>query len=208
LVYICNPNNPTASITPRAEIEQFLAAVPEQTVVLIDEAYHHFANSPDYVSFLDKPYPRERLIVLRTFSKIYGMAGLRLGYGVAPKALIDSMGHHSFSSNVNCVVSKAAIAALDDAAYVPAAAQRNARDRAEFVRQAEHRKLKAIPSQANFIMIDSRRPVREVITHFRENNIRVGRPFPPYDTFVRISLGTPGDMTAFWRVWDQLPARA
>jgi histidinol-phosphate aminotransferase len=208
LVYICNPNNPTATITPRAEIEKFLAAVPEETVVLIDEAYHHFVDSPEYVSFLEKPFPRERLIVLRTFSKIYGMAGLRLGFGVAPPKLIEAMSEHSFSSNVNCIAGKAAVAVLDDPRCVPAAAQRNARDRAEFFRQAEHRKLSVIPSQANFVMVDSRRPVREVIQHFRENSIRVGRPFPPYDTHVRVSLSTPADMATFWRVWDKMPARA
>jgi histidinol-phosphate aminotransferase len=208
LVYICNPNNPTASITPRVEIEKFLAAVPEQTYVLIDEAYHHFVDSPDYVSFLDKPYARERLIILRTFSKIYGMAGLRLGFGVAPAGVITAMRDHSFFSNVNCVVAKAAVAALDDTGYVPAAAQRNARDRSEFARQAAHRQLTVIPSQANFVMLDSKRPVKEVIEHFSTNNVRIGRPFPPYETHVRISLGTPADMSAFWRAWDKLPGRA
>jgi len=208
LVYICNPNNPTASITPRAQIEEFLSQVPESTTVLIDEAYHHFVASPDYVSFLEKPYSRQNLIILRTFSKIYGMAGLRLGYGVGTPAVLEKMRERCLSSNVNCVVSKAALAALDDTAYLTAASQRNARDRAEFVRQATHRQLNVIPSQANFLMFDSKRPVKEVIQHFRERNIRVGRPFPPYNTHVRISLGTPADMVAFWRAWDQLPARA
>src|SRR6185436_6019151 len=113
LVYVCNPNNPTANITPRAAIEKLLAATPEQTVVMVDEAYHHFVDSPDYVSFLEKPYSRERLIILRTFSKIYGMAGLRLGYAIAPKPIIDRMQNYAFGSNVNCGAGRAGIAALD-----------------------------------------------------------------------------------------------
>jgi histidinol-phosphate aminotransferase len=208
LAYICNPNNPTANITPRAAIEKFLAAVPEPTVVMIDEAYHHFVDSPDYVSFLDKPYARERLIILRTFSKIYGMAGLRVGYGVAPKPIIAKMQNYAIGSNVNCVAGNAALAALDDRTYVPMAATRNARDRAEFERQAKKRNLTFIPSQSNFVMLDTKRPVRQVIQHFRENNIRIGRPFAVLDTHARISLSTPADMEAFWRIWDKLPARA
>jgi histidinol-phosphate aminotransferase len=208
LVYICNPNNPTASITPRAGIEKFLAAAPEQTVVMIDEAYHHFVDSPDYISFLDKPYSRERLIILRTFSKIYGMAGLRLGYGIAPKPIIERMQNFAFGANVNCVAGKAGIAALEDRTYVPMAATRNARDRAEFVRQAHKRNLGHIESQANFVMLDTKRPVRQVIQHFRDNNIRIGRPFALLETHARISLSTPADMQAFWQVWDKLPARA
>ena len=208
LVYICNPNNPTASITPRAAIEKFLAAAPPATVVMIDEAYHHFADSPEYTSFLEKPYSRERLIILRTFSKIYGMAGLRLGYGIAPQPIIDKMRTYSFGSNVNCVAGKAGIAALDATGYVPMAAARNARDRAEFMRQAKKRNLSFIDSQANFVMLDTKRPVRQVIQHFRESNIRIGRPFALLDTHARISLSTPADMEAFWQVWDKLPARA
>ncbi len=92
LVYICNPNNPTASITPRADIETFLSRLPPSVYVMIDEAYHHYANpSTRYVSFLDNPAGNNNVIVLRTFSKIYGMAGLRLGYAVADAALVEKM---------------------------------------------------------------------------------------------------------------------
>ncbi len=83
LVYLCNPNNPTASITPRREIEAFIAKMPAQTFLLVDEAYHHFATeSHDYVSFLDRPASNDRVLVARTFSKVYGLAGMRLGYGI------------------------------------------------------------------------------------------------------------------------------
>ena len=86
-------------------------------------------------------------------------------------------------------------------------ATRNANDRSEFFKQAAARKLKTIPSFTNFAMIDSGRPVRDVIAHFKQNNVLVGRRFPPMETFVRVSLGTPTEMKEFWRVWDLLPPR-
>lgn len=208
LVYICNPNNPTGSITPRKDIEAFLAKLPEHVTVVLDEAYHHFADSSEYVSFLDKPIARERLVILRTFSKIFGMAGLRIGYSVANKSMSDQLFRSGFLDNVNCVAAVSATAAMDDAVFLAPAVQRNKKDREEFLRQASTRKLSFIPSQTNFVMVDSKRPVREVIKHFRDNSIRVGRPFPPYDTHVRISLGLPEEMVEFWRVWDKMPAKA
>jgi histidinol-phosphate aminotransferase len=208
LIYICNPNNPTGSITPRKDIEAFLAKLPERVTVVLDEAYHHFADSADYVSFLDKPVARDRLVLLRTFSKIFGMAGLRIGYSVANKATTDQLFHSGFLDNVNCVAAVSATAAMDDAVFLAPAIQRNKKDREEFIRQVGARKLNFIPSQTNFVMVDSKRPVREVIKHFRDNSIRVGRPFPPYDTHVRISLGLPEEMTEFWRVWDKMPTRS
>jgi histidinol-phosphate aminotransferase len=97
------------------------------------------------------------------------------------------------------------MAALDDSAAMRAAVERNARDRAEFLRQAQARKIAVVPSQANFLMMHTGQPVREVIAHFRQRNILVGRPFPPMETHLRVSLGRPAEMQAFWKAWDQMP---
>src|SRR5258708_24717351 len=95
LIYICNPNNPTANLTPRKDLEGFIHKLPKNTMVLMDEAYHDFVgDSPDYVSFLDRPMDDDRVVVARTFSKIYCLAGMRLGYGVRTKTAIKKMTDH------------------------------------------------------------------------------------------------------------------
>lgn len=209
LVYICNPNNPTASLTPRRDIETFLQKLPANTHVLIDEAYHHYTRpSGMYASFLDQPIDDERVIVTRTFSKIYGLAGMRLGYGIAAPAVIERMQPYVNDITVNTAVLRAALAALDDAESVRVSARRNADDRQEFFNQAMARMLKPIDSHANFVMMNVHEPAPQVIEYFRRHNIRIGRPFPPMDTYIRISLGKPEEMLAFWRVWDAMPRTA
>ena len=206
LIYICNPNNPTGSLTPRKDLDAFISKLPSSTYVLIDEAYHHFAvGAPGYASYLDAPLTDNRIIVARTFSKIYGLAGMRLGYSVATAETTNKM-LFPFQQldNVNQPVALAGVASLNDDAAMHAAVARNAADRDEFMRQAAARGLKPIPSYCNFVMMDSGRPVKEVIAHFKKNGILIGRHFPPMDTFVRISLGKPEEMKAFWRVWDLL----
>ncbi len=203
LVYICNPNNPTGSITGRKQIEEFLSQLgSDGPFVLVDEAYHHFADSPDYVSFLDRPVDHPRLIVTRTFSKIYGMAGLRLGYSVSSKEIAEKLEGFSVFDSPSAPASLAGLAALADESTERAMARRVVGDRAEFMRQAAARKLHVIPSQANFVMVETGRPVKHVIEHFKQRNILIGRPFPPMDTYARISLSTPEDMQVFWKTWD------
>ncbi len=206
LIYICNPNNPTGNLTPRRDIEDFIKKLPKNTYVLIDEAYHDFVPAgPDYASFIERPADDDRVIVARTFSKIYGMAGLRLGYAVATKPTAKQLRDQKLEDSLNALVTRCAIVALDDASGYKQAQTRNAADRSEFMRQAATRKLTPIPPSANFVMIKTGRPIRDVIAHFRQNNIAIGRPFPPLDTYARISLGKPEEMKEFWRVWDSLP---
>lgn len=205
LVYICNPNNPTGSLTPRKDIENFIARLPANVYVLIDEAYYHFAGtSAAYSSFLDNPVSNPRVIVIRTFSKIYGLAGMRLGYGIASAPVIERMRPHSLPDSVNTIVARSARTALLDTDAIQVAIQRNADDRQEFMNRAQTRNLNPIPSYANFFMMYTGRPVQNIIQHFKDNNILVGRPFPPMNTFLRVSLGTPSQMQEFWRVWDLL----
>ena len=203
LIYICNPNNPTASLTPRKDLAAFIGRLPENSYVLIDEAYHHFAtHSPDYTSFLDQPVDNPRVIVARTFSKIYGMAGMRLGYGVSSVENTQRMRSFQTQDNVNMVAAQAAVAALADTAEMQAATRRNAADRHEFFAQAARRSLTPIPSFANFAMMNVGRPAMEVMNHFKQNGILIGRRFPGMDRFVRVSLGKPAEMQKFWAVWD------
>jgi len=206
LVYICNPNNPTASLTPRKGLENFIARLPASTFVVIDEAYHHYAGTSGmYASFIDRPLDDERVIVVRTFSKVYGLAGLRLGYGVSSPKTIQRMRTFATENNINAIVTQAAAAALDDTDGVRDSVRRNADDRQEFFNQAMARALKPIDSHANFVMMNTFHPAEEIIQHFRKNNILIGRRFPPMDTYLRISLGRPAEMKAFWQTWNMLP---
>lgn len=206
LVYICNPNNPTASLTPRKDLETFISKLPATIRVLIDEAYHHYvARSERYASFIDQPINDERLIVVRTFSNVYGMAGMRLGYAVASPKVIQQMEAFATGENVNTIVARAAGVALDDTEGVKEFVKRNADDRQEFLNQAMARMLKPIDSHANFVMMNTYHPVEDVIQHFRKNDILIGRRFPAMDTCIRVSLGTPKEMRSFWQAWDISP---
>ena len=209
LVYICNPNNPTANLTPRADLEDFVRKLPGKTRVLIDEAYHDFVPAgPDYASFIVKPIGDERVIVARTFSKVYGLAGMRMGYGIAAKPVIDEMKKYRTQDCLNVCVMRCALVSLDDSQAYQNAVQRNAADRDLFMRQAAARNLKPIPSSTNFVMMDSHRPVQQMIDYFKSKNIEIGRPFPPLDTYARISLGTPPQMQQFWAAWDAMTGTA
>jgi histidinol-phosphate aminotransferase len=206
LVYICNPNNPTASLTPRPDLENFISKLPASTFIVIDEAYHHYAGTSGmYASFIDRPLDDERVIVVRTFSKVYGLAGLRIGYAVGSAKVIEQMRKFATEDNINAIVPQAAAAALDDTDAVNEFVERNANDRQEFFNQAMARALKPIDSHANFVMMNTSHPADEVAQHFRSNNIVIASHFPPMDTYIRISLGRPEEMQAFWRTWDKLP---
>jgi histidinol-phosphate aminotransferase len=205
LVYICNPNNPTGNLTPRTDLEKFIAKLPKNTRVLMDEAYHDFVPpGPDYISFLDRPIDDNRVIVARTFSKIYGLAGMRLGYGIAAKDTAAEMRKYRLQDSTNICVLRCGLMSLDDSTGHRMAMERNAADRDEFMRQAVARKLKPIPSSTNFVMMETGRPIRSLTAYFDKNGIKIGRPFPPMDTYARISLGTPPQMKEFWRVWDTM----
>jgi histidinol-phosphate aminotransferase len=206
LVYICNPNNPTASLTPRKDLETFISKLPASTLVVLDEAYHHYAGASGmYASFLDHPSNDQKLIVVRTFSKVYGMAGLRLGYAIASPKVIQEMRRFTTQDNVNAIATETGFVALDDADGINDFIQRNANDRQEFFNQAMARALKPIDSHANFVMMNTFHLAQDVIQHFRQNNILIGRQFPPMDTYIRVSLGRPQEMRSFWQTWDLLP---
>jgi len=208
LIYLCNPNNPTGTLTARKDIESFIGRLPANAMVLIDEAYHHFVSSTSsYSSFLDGPFNDGRVMIARTFSKIYGLAGMRIGYAVASPDIALRLSKHVLQFGVGAVSAKIAAAALDDSEYVPMAAKRNANDRQEFMNQVNARMLRALDSHANFVMMKSPYPVDAVFEHLKENNILVAPPIPEMNKYIRVSLGTPADMLQFWHVWDLMPGQ-
>jgi histidinol-phosphate aminotransferase len=197
LICICNPNNPTASITHRNQIRSFLAKVPTQTIVLIDEAYHHYVESNDYESAIPlvKQYPN--LVVARTFSKIYGMAGLRCGYCIARPELIERMRSQQTWDSVNIMALVAATASLQDTEQVEQGRRRNSEVKRFVCTELDKLGFKWIPSHANFLMIDLRREVKPMIAAMRERHVEVGRAFAALPNFMRVTIGTKPQMETF-----------
>jgi histidinol-phosphate aminotransferase len=206
LVYICNPNNPTASITPKQELHAFLAQVPRETVVLVDEAYHHYAETPDYESVSPLVATQPNLIVARTFSKIYGMAGLRCGYCVAQPDLIERLRPQQTWDSTNIMALVAAHASLQDQAHVADGRRLNTAVKQQVYAELDRLKYTYIPSAANFLMIDLRRDVRPIIKALRERRVEVGRFFPALPTHLRVTIGTRDGMQAFLAAFRQVLA--
>ena len=199
IVYICNPNNPTATLTPKEKIRAFLAAVPESTIVLVDEAYHHYVNSASYESVIPLVMKQPNLIVARTFSKIYAMAGVRAGYAVAKKSIINRLSNAQQWDAMNVVALAGARASLADSQHVIEGRKRNDETKKWLAGQMKTAGFEILPSEANFVMIDMRRDVKPLIGAIRERGVRVGRLFPAMPHHLRVTIGTPAEMEAFVR---------
>ena len=206
LLYLCNPNNPTGAVTPKADMDWLVANLPRDTVLLVDEAYIHFGDSPELASVLDAVRQGKSVIVARTFSKIYGMAGMRAGFGIARPDFIERMA--SYRNNViSYVTTRAVLAALAEAGtIVPERRAVLSRTRKALFAWLKERNLRYIESQANFLMIDVGRPAVEMIGRMARLGVAPGRPFPPLDNMLRVTIGTDADMAkfreVFWKVYQ------
>jgi len=206
LIYICNPNNPTASITPKNELREFIAKTPHVTMILVDEAYFHYADSPDYERMIPLVKDHPNLIVARTFSKIYGMAGLRCGYCVAQPETIKRMHPFQMWDSVNIMALAAATVSLDDTDQVTNGRRLNSEAKAFVTSELEKIGYETIPSQANFIMFDCKRPVLPLIKALKDRNVEVGRLFPPVPTYMRVTIGKRNEMEFFLGAFKQVMA--
>ncbi|CAN5442682.1 pyridoxal phosphate-dependent aminotransferase [soil metagenome] len=208
LVYICNPNNPTASITPAKEVRDFIAHAPNDTMILVDEAYHHYADSPDYESMIPLVKDHPNLIVARTFSKIYGMAGLRCGYCVAQSYTVERLRERQSWDSVNLMALVAAGASLEDSDQVTKGRALNAEARAFTIAELAKMGYETIPSQANFIMIDLKRPVVPIIQSLKSRKVQVGRLFHAMPNHLRLTIGKKAEMEAFLAAFRAVVAPA
>ncbi|RYZ06610.1 MAG: histidinol-phosphate transaminase [Myxococcales bacterium] len=196
LMFVANPNNPTGTHVGRAAVEKLLREVPPEVIIVMDEAYLEYADAPDYPDSLELRGLRERLLVLRTFSKIYGLAAFRVGYAVGPKQLIDYMNRVRAPFNVSTLAQAAATAALDDQAHVQSARELNARERARVSAALRGLGLTVAPSQANFVLVDLQRPARPVYDALLKKGVIV-RPFASLPTSLRVTLGTERENDRF-----------
>lgn len=194
MFYICTPNNPTGTLTSHSDIEFLLASKPKDSVLLVDEAYIHFS---DATTALDLVKADKDLIVLRTFSKIYGMAGLRCGFAIGRPDLLEKMGAFSGWSAMPITAVAAATASVKDPRLVPERKQINASIREATFQWLAKNGYSFVPSQSNCFMLDTKRPVKEVIAAMAAQNVFIGRPWPVWPTHVRITVGTQSEMEQF-----------
>jgi len=205
LFYVCTPNNPTGTLTPRSDIEQLLTAKPKGSVVLVDEAYIHFS---DGVSAIDLVKADQDIIVLRTFSKIYGMAGIRCGVAIARPDLLAKLENFSGWSAMPITAVAAATASLKHEHLVSERKQINAVTRQKTFDWLDRQGHSYVPSQSNCFMLDTKRPAKEVIDAMAERNVYIGRIWPVWPTYSRITVGTQAEMEAFQSAFDAVMKNA
>jgi histidinol-phosphate aminotransferase len=193
VIYVCNPNNPTGTLTPYSDIEFLAANKPKGSVMLVDEAYLHFSDAP---SALDLVKADRDVIVLRTFSKAYGLAGIRCGFAIGRPDLLDRL--DTFGGNFMPITAvAAAIASLKDPHLIPERKRMNAAVRAETFQWLDRNGYNYIPSQANCFMLDTKRPAKSVVDAMAHQNVMIGRVWPVMPNWTRITVGTREEMAHF-----------
>lgn len=209
LVFFCNPNNPTATVHGEAAVRGFIAQVHRTspaTTILVDEAYHEYVDDPAYRTAVPIALEDPRVVVVRTFSKVHGIAGLRAGYAIAHAETARRLEAYRLGASVNALAAVAAAASVGDAAHIAEEQRRNREARAVTRAFFEGAGYTVGPSDTNFLMIDLRRdpqPIREACAR---NGVAVGRPFPPLTNWLRVSIGTRAEMERACEVFRRVLA--
>lgn len=206
LFYVCTPNNPTGTLTPHSDIEQLVAKKPKGSVVLVDEAYIHFADGAE--TAMDLVKGGQDVIVLRTFSKIYGMAGLRCGFAIARPELLAKLENCGGWSALPITAVAAATASLKHEHLVSERKLVNTTTRQKTFGWLDRQGYSYVPSQTNFFMLDTKRPAKEVIDAMAARNVFIGRIWPVWPTYSRITVGTQPEMDAFMSAFDAVMKNA
>jgi len=204
MIYVCNPNNPTGTIVSREELAAFIPRVPAHVKIMIDEAYFHFVEDAGYASAQSFIRNHPNVFIVRTFSKIYGMAGLRLGYSISAPDVAEAMRRHSFFSNVNATVGEAAVASLEDANHVPRMRQVNNDLRRWLCAEFEKDGRRYIPAHTNFVMVHTGSDASPLIEAFAKRGIFIGRKFAKMENWLRITIGTRPEMEAFLAAFREI----
>lgn len=195
-VYLCNPNNPTGTTVAAADIRAFVAALPAQVTTIVDEAYLDFVVAPEVTSVADLTAGAQRVVVLRTFSKIHGMAGIRCGYGIARADVAKELSAARMTTP-NVFAVRAARASLGDKAFLADTRRRILASRLAITTELARHKLQFAEPQGNFVFFDTGMPLKRFTELMRARNILVGRRFAPYDNWCRITIGTEPEVDAF-----------
>jgi histidinol-phosphate aminotransferase len=189
LIVIANPNNPTGTIVRKTELDGFMKRVPDHALVILDEAYIDYVNDTGYPDSLSYMRDGKSVLILRTFSKAYGLAGLRIGYGISSREIIDTLYKVRMAFNTSSVAQVAALAAWDDHGHVERSVTMNRTELDFLYRELSKRAVKYVPSYANFLLVDLGRPGREVTSALLKEGIIV-RPAWGCPNAMRVSVGT------------------
>jgi histidinol-phosphate aminotransferase len=203
--YICTPNNPTGTLTSHSDIEYLLESKPQGSIVMVDEAYIHFCDAP---SVIDLVKAGKDVVLLRTFSKIYGMAGLRCGAVFGRPDLLEKIENYAGWNAMPITALVAASASLKDAQLVPERKRLNATIRGQVFAWLDRNGYSYIPSEANFFMLDTKRPAKSAIDAMAKQNVFIGRIWPVMPTYTRITIGTAPEMDQFQTAWQKVMSGA
>ena len=209
LLFLANPNNPTGTWTPRADVERLLAEVPPHVLVVLDDAYTEYVDAPDCPSGLDLTGLRENLVVIRTFSKAFGLAGIRVGWGYAPAYVVDRVNRIREPFNVGHIAQAGAAAALADEAFLERTVKTNREERARVADALRARGIEPAPSQTNFLLFPSPISGAALNQALLQRGVIV-RPMVPYGLpdHIRVSIGTPDENDGFLAALDAVLAEA
>jgi histidinol-phosphate aminotransferase len=209
LIFLANPNNPTGTIFTADALDKFLAEIPEHVLVVLDEAYCDYVDHPNYSRSIDIVRGGRNMIVLRTFSKVYGLAGLRIGYGIGPADLLDEMNKIRGPFNTSSVAQAAALAAIDDSEHVRRSLESNRAGLAQLCRGLQELGIKFVPSFANFILVDFGFETEPLSEELLKQGVIV-RPmrWMGLPNCIRVTVGTHGENEKFLKVLAELYAPA
>jgi histidinol-phosphate aminotransferase len=201
VIYICNPNNPTGTCTARADIEYAIANAPKDTILLIDEAYIHLCDAPRSLDYVKEG---KNVIVLRTFSKLYGMAGLRMGFAIGRPDLLKQISVHGGFNALPVTALAAAKTSILEADLVTTRKKIIGDIRADNLAWLKSQGYACTPSESNCFMLDVRRPGKQVLAAMAAKEIYIGRIWPAWPTQVRITVGTHDEMLAFRKAFTEV----
>ena len=197
VVYICNPNNPTGGTTPSAEVDAWIEDARENVFFIVDEAYTEYVDDPGYHTALPWVARKPNVLVVKTFSKVYGMAGLRLGYGIAHASTTGRLADFVAKNNTNQLALAAGEASLGDEVLIKKSVEVNREAKAITVQVLDELGLEHLPTQTNFIMHRISGDLPQYRQRMADSGLLVGRPFPPMLEWNRLSFGLPEDMERF-----------
>ena len=207
LIFLANPNNPTGTMFSADNLDTFLARVPEHILVVLDEAYYDYVDDPNYSRSIDVVRGGRNLIVLRTFSKVYGLAGLRIGYGIGPAALLAEMNKIRGPFNTSGVAQAAASAALDDTEHVRRSVESNRAGLAQMASGLHSLKIKFVPSVANFLLVIFGTDTEPLVEELLKHGVIV-RPmrWMGFPMALRVTVGTHEENEKFLRALAEVRA--
>jgi histidinol-phosphate aminotransferase len=196
LIYVCNPNNPTGTIVPDAELRPFCEEMSERALVVVDEAYHEYVEHPGYRSLVDLVRDGRDVIVTRTASKIHGLAGLRVGFGIAQPEMVTQL-QNQLTGTMNIMGLRAATASYRDTEFQSYCFKQNKQSKSVVYETLRELNRRYVESETNFVFFETGIPIEQVRKDMKARGIRVGRPFPPYLKWCRLSMGKPDEMQKF-----------